>query len=119
MSVYKSQRFETLIPGYYYLYSGDTDPRIAYILANFLRSIDISRSDYRNVRAIVIVIFINKSINIVKVPMRLRSSTFELTGVYFRCELHNFGQIGWENNHAWTNPTQKCLISICNFNSVL
>ena len=51
--------------------------------------------------------------------MRLRSSTFELTGVYFRCELHNFGQIGWENNHAWTNPTQKCLISICNFNSVL
>ena len=50
MSVYlcanKSQRFETLIPGYYYLYSGDTDPRIAYILANFVHSIDISRSDY-------------------------------------------------------------------------
>ena len=53
MSVYgldlcanKSQRFETLIPGYYCLYSGDTDPRIIYILANVLHSIDISRSDY-------------------------------------------------------------------------
>ena len=37
--------------------------------------------DNLDVRAIVNVMFINKAISIVKVPMRLRSSTFELTGV--------------------------------------
>ena len=48
-------------------------------MANFLRIIDISKSDNLDVGAIVNVIFINKTISIAKV--RLRSSTFELNGV--------------------------------------
>ena len=44
-------------------------------IGNFLRSIDISSSDKLDVRAIVNVIFINKTISIVKVPTRLRSLT--------------------------------------------
>ena len=91
----KFQRFEAYIPGHC-LYSGKRDPRITWILANFLRSIDISRSNYLDVRAIVNVICFNKIISIVKVPMRLRSSTFELTGVYFRGELYHFDHMDWQ-----------------------
>ena len=66
-------------------------------IGNFLRCIDISNSDKLDVHAIVNVIFINKTISIVKVPTRLRSSTFELTGIYFQLWrlLHHFGLIGW------------------------
>ena len=92
----KFQRFEAYIPGHC-LYSGKTDPRITWILANFLRSINISRSNYLDVRAIVNVIFFNKIISIVKVPMRLKSSTFELTGVYFRGELYHFDHVAWKS----------------------
>ena len=78
----KIQRFEAYIPGYC-LYLGKQWENNLYI-GNFLRSIDISNSDKLDVHAIVNVIFINKTISIVKVPTRLRASTFELTGIYFR-----------------------------------
>ena len=65
MSVYgldlcgdKIQKFEVYILGYC-LYLGKTDPKITSIFTNFLRSIDIPRSNYLDVRAIVNVIFIN------------------------------------------------------------
>ena len=60
----KIQKFEAYIPGYC-LYSGKTDPKITCILTNFLR-----RCDYLDVRAIVNVIFIDKTISIAKMPMR-------------------------------------------------
>ena len=101
------------------LYSGKTNQRITRILAIFLSIIDISRSDNLDVRAIVNIMFINKTISIVKVPMRLRSSTFELTGVYFRGELNHFGHMGWQKISLEPKRAQKCLISICSFNSVL
>ena len=61
-------------------------------IGNFLRSFDISNSDKLDVHAIVNVIFINKTISTVNVSTRLRSSTFELTGIYFRLWrlLHHF-----------------------------
>ena len=72
-------------------------------IGNFLRSFDISNSDKLDVHAIVNVIFINKIISTVNVPTRLRSSTFELTGIYFRGVyfrlwrlLHHFGRMGWQ-----------------------
>ena len=86
-------------------------------MANFLRIIDISKSDNLDVGAIVNVIFINKTISIAKV--RLRSSTFELTGVYSRDELHHFGRMGWQKISLGPIRAQKCLISICSFNSIL
>ena len=95
------------------------DQRITRILANFLRIIDISRSDNLDVRILVNVLFINKTISIVKVPMRLRSSTLELTGVYFRGELNYFGHMGRQNISLGRKRAQKCLISICSFNSIL
>ena len=69
---------------------------ITCALAIFLRSIDLFSSDNLDVRAIVNVIFINKTISTVKVPTRFRSSTFELTVVYFPLWrlLHYFGHMG-------------------------
>ena len=111
---YKIQRSEVYISGYG-LCSGKTNERITLILTN----IDISRSDTLDVRAIVNVIFITKSISIIKVPTRLRSSTFAFTGVYFRGELHHFGHMGWQKISFGPIRAQKCLISICSVNSIL
>ena len=86
---------------------------------NKLRIIDVSRSNNLDVRAIVNVMFIDRTISIAKVPMRMRSSTFELTGVYFRGELNHFGHVGWQKISLGTKRAQKCLISICSFNSIL
>ena len=95
-------------------------------IGNFLRSFDISNSDKLDVHAIVNVIFINKIISTVNVPTRLRSSTFELTGIYFRGVyfqlwrlLHHFGHVGWQKISLGPIRAQKCLISICSFNSIL
>ena len=118
LRAYKIQRSEVYISGYG-LYSGKTNERITLILTNFLHSIDISRSDKLDVRAIVNVIFITKSISIIKVPTRLRSSTFAFTGVYFRGELHHFGHMGWQKISLGPIRAQKCLISICSVNSIL
>ena len=65
------------------------------------------------------VMFINKTISIVKVPMRLRSSTFELTGVYFRGELNHFGHMVQQKISLGRKRAQKCLTSISSFNSIL
>ena len=110
LRAYKIQRSEVYISGYG-LYSGKTNERITLILTNFLHSIDV--------RAIVNVIFITKSISIIKVPTRLRSSTFAFTGVYFRGELHDFGHMGWQKISLGPIRAQKCLISICSVNSIL
>ena len=95
-------------------------------IGNFLRSFDVSNSDKLDVHAIVNVIFINKIISTVNVPTRLRSSTFELTGIYFRGVyfrlwrlLHHFGRMGWQKISFGPIRAQKCLISICSFNSIL
>ena len=114
----KIQRLEAYIPGYC-PYSRKTNERTTRILANVLRSTDISRSGKLDVREIVNVTFINKTVSIPKVPTRLRSPSFELTGLYFRSDLYHFGHMGWQKISLGPIASQKCLIPICSFNSIL
>ena len=111
----KIQRFEVFLDTVFGKNKSEDDPYIG----KFFTYYDISRSDNLHVRILVNVMFINKTISIVKVPMRLRSSTLELTGVYFRGELNHFGHMGRQNIILGRKRAQKCLISICSFNSIL
>ena len=113
----KIQRFEAYIPGYC-PNSGKTNGRITCILAIFyIVLMFLVATNLMPVQQLMLYSSINFSI--VKEPRRLTSSTFELTGRYFRGELHHFGLMDWQKISLGPLRAQKCLISVCSFNSIL